>query len=209
MILFFDTETNGLPKKFDAAVHDVDNWPRVIQLAWLISDLAGNEQKRREVLIKPDGWTIPDGSDGRDASFWITHGFNNQISEKDGQPMADVLGEFIADLQTVTHLVSHNMEFDHKVLGAEMVRHGRRSEHRPVRICTKEASTAYCKIPFPNRRDTRSWIKQAYKWPKLEELHLKLFGRDFDNKHQAGGDVTALRDCFFELVVLGVIKLEA
>lgn len=209
MITFFDTETTGLPKNWKAPIHDLENWPRVIQLAWCIADRSGQELKRRDVLIKPDGWTIPDGYDGKDASFWITHGFNTQISEKDGVPMSEALAEFIADIEKTTYLVSHNMDFDHKVLGAEMIRYGHRAEHRPVRICTKDESTAFCKIPFPGRKDTRSWVKQNYKWPKLEELYLKLFGHDFENKHQAGGDVAALRDCFFELVRLDIIKLNA
>lgn len=209
MITVFDTETTGLPKNWRAPIFDLDNWPRVIQLAWLVADLSGQEIKRREVLIKPDGWRIPDGSDGKDASFWIVNGFNNQISEKDGQPMDAVLVEFIQDIEQSTYLVSHNMDFDHKVLGAEMIRYGRRAERRPLRICTKEAGTEFCKIPFANSRERRPWVKQNWKWPKLEELYVKLFGHDFENKHQAGGDVTALKECFFEMVRLDVIQLNA
>ena len=37
-ILFFDTETTGLPKKYDAPASNVDNWPRLIQLSWIICD---------------------------------------------------------------------------------------------------------------------------------------------------------------------------
>ncbi len=205
-LLFYDTETTGLPKDWKGRISDVDNWPRVIQLAWHVADFEGKKLKAREVLIKPDGWTIPDGSDGKDASFWITHGFNTAISTKDGVPMSEVLMEFMTDLEGCQYIISHNMEFDYKVLGAEMYRLGMRSARQAVKICTKEASTDFCKIPFPGRRDTRPWVKKNYKWPKLEELYVKLFGQDFENKHQASGDVQALRDCFFELVRLGIIS---
>lgn len=36
MILFFDTETIGLPKIWNAPISDIDNWPRLIELAYLV-----------------------------------------------------------------------------------------------------------------------------------------------------------------------------
>ena len=38
MLLFIDTETNGLPK---SASHDFERWPRVVQLAWSLYDQDG------------------------------------------------------------------------------------------------------------------------------------------------------------------------
>lgn len=209
MITFFDTETTGLPKDWKAPMTQLDNWPRVIQLAWLTTDLKGNPLDQREMLIKPDGWVIPDGSDGTDPTFWIEHGFNTATSMEKGSPMGDVLCDFVTELDRSEYLVSHNMDFDHKVLGAEMLRYNIKGR-RLIKICTKESSTDWCKIPFFNKghRASYSRMSQRYKWPKLEELHFKLFGCDFDNKHQAGGDVTAMAKCFFELVRIGVIQLE-
>ena len=34
----FDTETTGLPKEYDAPYTDIDNWPRLVQLAWIVYD---------------------------------------------------------------------------------------------------------------------------------------------------------------------------
>lgn len=200
MIQFFDTETTGLPKNWKAPVNEVENWPRVIQLAWTVCDMDGKVLKLKEHLIKPDGWVIPV------EKFWIDHGFSTEKSLQHGIPIQDAIDDFCADLSECEFIVSHNMDFDHKVLGAEMLR-AEKSGKRCVKICTKEASTDFCKIPFPGRKDTRSWVKQNYKWPKLEELYKFLFNSDFDNKHQAGGDVAALRLCFFELVRRGVISI--
>lgn len=36
--LFFDTEATGLPKDFKAKAAADDNWPRLVQLAWIITD---------------------------------------------------------------------------------------------------------------------------------------------------------------------------
>ena len=35
--LFFDTETTGLPKNWKAPVTDTENWPRIVQIAWILS----------------------------------------------------------------------------------------------------------------------------------------------------------------------------
>ena len=34
MYLIFDTETTGLPKKYKAPLEELDNWPKIVQIAW-------------------------------------------------------------------------------------------------------------------------------------------------------------------------------
>lgn len=36
MYLFFDTETTGLPGSWSAQATDLENWPRLVQLAWIL-----------------------------------------------------------------------------------------------------------------------------------------------------------------------------
>jgi DNA polymerase III subunit epsilon len=38
MYLFFDIETTGLPGARNASIKDLDNWPRIVQLACLQYD---------------------------------------------------------------------------------------------------------------------------------------------------------------------------
>ncbi len=38
MYLIFDTETTGLPKRWDAPITDTDNWPRAVQIAWQLHE---------------------------------------------------------------------------------------------------------------------------------------------------------------------------
>jgi DNA polymerase-3 subunit alpha len=58
MYLIFDTETTGLPKRWDAPITDTDNWPRCIQIAcscmmiWKLIE-------HQDYLVKPDGFNIP------------------------------------------------------------------------------------------------------------------------------------------------------
>lgn len=58
-LLFFDTETKGLPKDWNAPVHNLDNWPRLVQLAWQTYDHSGNLIEEHEYIIKPEGFSIP------------------------------------------------------------------------------------------------------------------------------------------------------
>lgn len=205
--MFYDVETNGLPDKKKAKYagpQDVEVWPRVIQLAWRLCDEAGQALSEGNHLIKPDGWEIPADK------FWIEHGFSTELSDANGVPLSSALTPFIMDMQQARYLVSHNQAFDYNVVGAECVRLNFRSAHRPARICTKEASTEFCALPFESQsryRGGTAWGKREYKWPRLDQLHAKLFGRDFENAHDALGDVSALQVCFFELLRIGIIKL--
>jgi DNA polymerase-3 subunit epsilon len=53
MYLFFDTETTGLPKNWKAPVTDLENWPRMIQIAWILCDEAGNKLDTQFILLNP------------------------------------------------------------------------------------------------------------------------------------------------------------
>lgn len=57
-ILFFDTETTGVPRDYKAPVTDSDNWPRLVQLGWIVSNANGDVIKERNYLISPNGYFI-------------------------------------------------------------------------------------------------------------------------------------------------------
>lgn len=207
-ILFFDTETTGTPKNYQAPMTDLDNWPRIIQLAWEYADHTGTVHDSQKFLIKPDGWTIPNAAThGEKAEFWIKHGYTTEKNEAEGRPMPDVLDHFIDHLNVCDAIVAHNFNFDYPIAGAEMIRYKRKAAPNPHRakICTMATTVNLCKVPFPNRGRFNS--RQGYKWPKLEELYMFLFNKGFDGAHDAGNDVAACREAFFELVKRGVIAL--
>ena len=54
MYLFFDTETTGLPHDYQAPVTLLHNWPRLVQIAWILSDAEGN-------TIESDDYIVPIG----------------------------------------------------------------------------------------------------------------------------------------------------
>lgn len=190
-ILFFDTETNGLPIDYKASYTDVNNWPRVIQLAWLLADEQGNILRSSSNLVFPDGWQVPV------EKFWIDNGHSTERCADQGFPIDSLLAEFYAAKMEADVLVAHNLNFDHRIVWAEFIRAGLQPKSGMHKICTMMKSTNVCKIPG----------SRGYKWPKLEELHRFLFDKDFDGAHDALADVMATKDCFFKLVELGHIQL--
>lgn len=189
MYLFFDTETTGLPKNWKAPVTDLNNWPRLVQLAFLYYDNSGNKITEGDFIIKPEGFTIP-----ADASR--IHGISNEKAINEGKQLRVVLQNFQSLISQAVVLVAHNMSFDEKIVGAEFLRVGMPNTIPSKRkICTMESTTNFCALDGP----------YGYKWPKLSELHYKLFRTGFNEAHNAAVDITATAKCFWELKRIGKI----
>ncbi|HAN05839.1 MAG: DNA polymerase III subunit epsilon [Elusimicrobia bacterium GWA2_64_40] len=191
MYLFFDTETTGLPRSWNAPVTALDNWPRLVQLAYMAYDGEGGLIAAVDTIVKPQGFTIPVESSR-------IHGITTERALAEGRDLGSVLRDFKALLDPARYLVAHNISFDEKIIGAEFLRNGLpdipAAKHK---ICTMHSTTEYCAIPGP----------RGYKWPKLTELHRKLFNADFSEAHNAAADIAATAKCFWELKEQGIIKI--
>lgn len=190
MYLFFDTETTGLPKDWKAPITDLSNWPRLVQLAYLFYDNTGNRIDGGNSIVKPEGFTIP-------AEAARIHGISTDRARNEGRDLPIVLQEFQALVQQADYLVAHNIRFDEKIIGAEFLRN-KMDDSLPgkKKICTMQSSTNYCALPGVC----------GYKWPRLTELHQKLFQTGFEEAHNAAADITATVKCFWELKRLGIIE---
>ncbi len=192
MYLFFDTETTGLPKNWNSPLSDLDNWPRLVQIAWLQYDSKGRKVLEQDYIIKPEGFTIPDEAAR-------IHGISTERARKEGVALEKVLEEFSRLIDESNYLVAHNMGFDEKIIGAEFLRQNTgNSLLQANKICTMKESTDFCKLPG----------NYGYKWPKLSELHIKLFNNDFEEAHDAAVDIAACAKCFWELKNRGIIKVK-
>ena len=113
MFLIFDTETTGLPKRWDAPVTDHDNWPRCIQIAWQLHDVSGNCIEHNDFIIRPDDFDIPFESEQ-------IHGVSTALAQELGKPIDIVLENFINVLKQSNYVVGHNLNFDVNVIAAEL-----------------------------------------------------------------------------------------
>lgn len=183
MYLFFDTETNGLPKNFRSSVAKLSNWPRLVQIAWILFDENGNQLDQNDHIIKPQGFSIP-----KNAAR--IHGITTSRAKREGIDLKECLQEFYTQIEKTTFLIAHNMRFDEKIMGSELLRSGFENLlPAKKRVCTMLKTTDFCGI----------FGDYGYKWPKLQELHYKLFGEGFEDAHNASADVNATARCFWEL----------
>ncbi len=193
MYLFFDTETTGLPRNWRASLTDFDNWPRLVQIAWILCDEQGNEIESANYIVKPNGFIIPD-------MVVKVHGITTERALSEGIELKEALQKFMAVLAKAKVLIAHNIDFDEKIVAVELLRENFQTNLASInKICTKEISTDFCKLP--GRRG-------GYKWPTLAELHFTLFNCNYEDAHDAGNDVKACQKSFFELQKRGVISLE-
>jgi DNA polymerase-3 subunit alpha len=187
MFLIFDTETTGLPKRWDAPFTDTDNWPRCIQIAWQLHDDMGKLIEHQDYLIQPDGFNIPYDAEQ-------IHGISTALAEQQGIPIAKVLEKFNAAMAKTKFVVGQNLGFDLNIMGAEFHRLQVENplQSLPVLDTCTENTAGLCKITGGRGG--------KFKLPTLTELHQYLFGEPFGEAHNATADVEATTRCFLELI---------
>ena len=193
MYLIFDTETTGLPKKWNAPITDSDNWPRCVQLAWQLHDSKGALISDHSYLIKPENFNIPFESEQ-------IHGISTELANKIGVDLEEVLNKFISDLSKAGFIIGHNVKFDLNIIGAELFRINSDVdllEKDILDTCT-EMTANVCKLPGGRGG--------KFKFPTLIELYSFLFDESFSEAHNASADVEATARAFFELVRIGIIN---
>ena len=183
--LFFDTETTGLPyHDYISAEESPANWPRLVQLSWIMTDGEGNITKEMNKFVIPEGFTIP-------ADATEIHGISTEYASYWGEKLERVLHVFNKSIKKADYIICHNTWFDMNVICGEMKR-----LNIPTTImekksfCTMVTGTDVCAI---------EWDGPGYKWPTLQELHKYLFRKDFSDAHDALADVRAVARCFWEM----------
>lgn len=190
-ILFFDTETTGLPPKDAQWDIDYEQFPRICQLSWIY---AGREENH---IIRPDGWVIPQEATD-------VHGITNEYAQEHGEPLAEVMGKFIADCHAAKLICGHNVYFDISTVKSELMRKASFDQfaddalYKGKRIDTMRPSMKFVDARFSNGR---------LKFPRLEELYARCFPGETFPAHDAIEDVRAVVRCLPVLVEKGIITL--
>jgi len=187
MYLIFDTETTGLPKRWDAPLTDSDNWPRCIQIAWQLHDDMGRVVEHQDYLVQPEGFNIPYDAEK-------VHGISTELALEQGVSLQEVLEKFNIALSRSNFVVGQNVGFDVNIMGAEF--HRLQMENNlnnlPVLDTCTEITAQLCCIPGGRGG--------KFKLPTLTELHEFLFHEPFAEAHNATADVEATTRCFLELI---------
>lgn len=192
-ILFFDTETTGLPNNYNAPITNVQNWPRLVQLAFSEYYEDGSSLAKHNYIIKPEGYVIP-------VEATKIHRISTQQALTEGHDLEQILQLFHQAISESSILIAHNVEFDKSIVGAEFIR--KKIDTKALlstrSFCTMKDKNVvnFCKIPG----------KYGFKWPTLEELHFKLFKEQIVDAHDASIDIESTARCFWELLKRRVVK---
>lgn len=200
-VLIFDTETTGLPETKIISQDTLNKWPYIVQLSFILFDTSTNDIiETKDCIIK-----IPDEINISSESTAI-HNITNEMTKK-GETINDVLKEFFDKLRKVDLLVGHNIEFDINMIYIELLRiiyyKENISSYKFDLHLLKNFKNIYCtmqeSIDLCNIQMTTKLGKEYKKYPKLSELHEKLFGITPKNLHNSFVDILITLRCFMKL----------
>ena len=190
-IFVFDTETTWF---IDKKENDLTKQPRIIQFAGILWDLENwifKEEKRVDILINPK-MPIPFESSK------VHHLYD--IDVKNAPFIEDKIDEIMSYINDSDAIIWHNIEYDEDMIKIELKRLNQEYRYQPKQvICTMKNTVDFCAI---------KWNWERFKYPKLWELHKKLFDEYFIWAHDAMTDVEATLRCFVELAKTWIIKIE-
>jgi DNA polymerase III epsilon subunit-like protein len=207
-VLVFDTETTGLPKTKIINPDTFHLWPNIVQLSFVIYDTEKNDIiQAKDYIIKVDETLIINEESTK------IHGITNEISRLKGIPIEDALKEFFYYLRNAEKLVGHNVSFDINMIKIELLRiiylnkvkatkktisENKSNLHYITNykniVCTLQESIELCSIKAIDK-----YGKSYIKWPKLLELHQKLFESTPNNLHNSFNDILVTLRCFIKM----------
>ena len=174
-ILTFDTETTGLPEK-DASIYNINKWPHIIQLSYILYDSYDNN-----VIIKNHYIKINKQIDISNESY-EKHKIVYDFLDKNGIPIIDALKEFNDHLDNCDIVVGHNLSFDKRMIFVECLRNKVNQNFTKFKgnkkfvkneFCTMKNTKEFCNI-INTTKNNLNYLKS----PSLSELYIKLFPND-------------------------------
>lgn len=191
MILFYDTETTGLPPRNG----DLMKQPRLVQLGALLCTEDGNEIASIDVMVKPEGFLIPDQASA-------VHGISTDMAELYGLPLKSVLSIYHHLRAVAQSAVGHNVAYDEGVMAGEYHRNGLDENWARLQVKAPASCTALLSEPIIKLPPTERMLRYGYgpfKKPNLMEAHKYYLGEAFEGAHSALADVRACARIFFAM----------
>ena len=193
-VLVFDTETTGLPTERNPSIMDVDKWPHIVQLSYVLYDSESKQLlEYADNLIKISlNIEITPGSEA-------IHHISHLMCQSQGISINDALNCFNKSLDKADVVVGHNISFDKRMIMVESKRLGKYQRFtingiKKPEYCTMKNSVDLCKIEV-----TAGTGETYFKFPTLSELHNKLFGNLPKGTHNALADVLICLRCYTQM----------
>ncbi len=199
MILFWDTETTGLPAWNRPNNDPAQPW--IMQLAMLLTEDDGTERASISVIVQPGLGAI------LDPVAIETHGITAEVAARCGISSLAAVSLWDRFAGMARTLVAHNDSFDVRLMEIAWLRaygpdkpsladrHGLRD-----RFCTMRAATPVVNLPPTEKMLAAGFTKP--KPPRLAECVRHFFNEDLVGAHDAMADVRACARVFFHLAGL-------
>lgn len=180
-LLFIDTETTAVPKRWDLPYSDTGNWPSAVQVSWIICSEDETEIKKEDRYIFEEDLVISEGS-------FRVHGITEEFLKSRGRSRREVLNDLAADIVKYNPLiVGHFLEFDLHILSADFLRAQLPNPFGNSRF--------YCTM-LKSRQYTSGTSKAGLRLPELCGYLLK---EATEPSHNAIVDAGMTARCFFEI----------
>lgn len=184
---FFDTETTGLPLFKEPSEHP--GQPHLVQLgACLVDTDSWKTLASIDVMVKPNGWTIP-------AEVAAIHGITTDMAGDLGVSESMALGMLLEMWRASAPRVrvAHNEQFDARIVRIALLRY----EDEPLADawksapaeCTQLLATPILKLPPTDKMKRAGFFK--HKSANLGEAFKHFTGQDLQGAHNAMVDVQA------------------
>ena len=205
-VLVFDTETTGLPKTKLLTPEVLHMWPHVVQLSFVMYDIDD------DMLISVSDYIIHLPKDiVMSNEIMNLHGITNEMCYSSDEKMEEVLMKLMGHFRNADLIIGHNIDFDLNMLKVELMRIIQKNISESVTneyyvdfleyiknsthyYCTMQESVDICAIEVMNKKG-----EPFIKFPKLIELHEKLFEIQPKKLHNSLNDVLVCLRCFYKL----------
>lgn len=182
-LIFWDTETTGLPKGNDYSEINI------IEIGWIVTDLKLNVLKQENYLINGEF----------EISDFIKNltGISKQKTIDEGLPLDEVFLKFYQDIVKCQFIVAHNILFDYNMVLQEIknlfkdklsdneYNHYINVFKSKIRLCSKYILQKECR--------ERELEVENY---KLQTLHNKIVETSEIQNHRALEDAFMILECF-------------
>lgn len=188
MILPFDTETTGLPRKDLELNHP--SQPHMVAISALQVDDDQRIVQSISIRVRPDGWEW----DEENPAFKV-HQITIQEAAK-GIPERQALDLLLNLWDNEAHLIAHNWAFDKQIVAIAIARYYPESPHllqawlNAEATCTMQSSNPHVGATTANGRKKQPNLKEAYYWAVGEEL---------ERHHSANSDAVACLHIYMAL----------
>jgi len=109
MYLIFDSSANGKPKSYKLPHDDTFNWPRLLQLSWIILNEELKPDEDYNCVIKPEGFKPS-------AAALKSHHIEQEKIDASENVLKDVLTKFKESVDKCSYIFAHNLAYSVRTL---------------------------------------------------------------------------------------------